>query len=132
MEADVAAYNRVAAAMKLPRTTEAEKAARAAELQAALKGATEVPLEIVEACTEVLKLTPVVTEQGNVNAVSDAGAAALLAEAALRVASLNVLINLGLIKDAAYVERTRQRLHALMAGMSDLKERVVREVERRL
>ncbi|MBI3976817.1 MAG: cyclodeaminase/cyclohydrolase family protein [Chloroflexi bacterium] len=132
MEADVAAYNRVAAAMKLPRGTDQEKAARTEELQAALRQATEAPLAIVEACAEVLKLTPLATEKGNVNAVSDAGAAALLAEAALHTGSLNVLINLGMLKDAGYVDQVRRRLEALMAGTEALKDRVVEEVKSRL
>ena len=132
IEEDVAAYSAVSSAYKMPRESEDEKAARAEAIQRSLKAATVPPMGMVEACVEILKLCMPVAEMGNVGAISDAGVAAIAAEAGMRSAALNVLINLGMIEDHAFVERERARLNALMAGMSELKERVVAYVESKL
>jgi formiminotetrahydrofolate cyclodeaminase len=65
-----------------------------------------------------------VAEKGNINAVSDAGVAVLMAEAGLRSAALNVLINLGWIKDEAFVAARRAKLDALLAGKPALRDEV--------
>ncbi|MBM3136105.1 MAG: cyclodeaminase/cyclohydrolase family protein, partial [Chloroflexi bacterium] len=68
----------------------------------------------------------------NVNAVSDVGVAALMAEAGLRAAALNVLINLGLVKDEKFVRQTRRQLDALLKGKPRLKEQIYKDVEAKL
>lgn len=115
MDADAEAYRRVIAAYKLPRETDAEKQTREAEVQEALKAAANVPLEIARACAEVLEQTMGVSARGNKNAASDAGAGALLAEAGLQAAILNVEINLGLIRDTSFVGAVRAELEPLRA-----------------
>jgi len=132
LEKDVAAYTEVSVAYKMPRETEDQKEARSAAIQKALKGATAVPMELAEACVEILNLCPESTEKGNVRAVSDVGVGALMAEAALRAAALNVLINLGSIKDEAFVQKERARLNALLDGKAQLKEEILKEVEAKL
>jgi len=124
LEADVQVYTSVSKAYKMPRDTEAEKAARQEAIQAALKEATAVPMKVAEACVKILDLCTPVAEKGNVNAVSDAGVAALMAEAALRSAALNALINLGAIKDEDFVQKERARLDALLEGKSALKDKI--------
>jgi formiminotetrahydrofolate cyclodeaminase len=114
-DADVAAFTAVSACYGMPRSTEAEKAARTAAMQAALQEAARVPLRTARACLGVLELVAPVAARGNVNVVSDAATALLLAEAALRSALVNVDINLKLIKDVAFhAEATAQR-EALVA-----------------
>lgn len=113
IDADAAAYSGVMAAYQLPRENDSEKAARMEAIQAALKAAARIPLEIAHACAEVLEMGAAAAERGNKNAASDGGAGALLAEAGLRAALLNVEINLGLIEDEAFVEATRRELEPL-------------------
>jgi formiminotetrahydrofolate cyclodeaminase len=132
VEEDAAAYGKLSAAYKLPRATDPEKAARTAAIQAALISAEAIPMAIGEACADVLALCTPIAEKGNVGAVSDAGVAALLAEAGLRSAALNVLINLAAITDAAFVKKEQKRLDALLAGKSELKERVYQLVVSKL
>jgi methenyltetrahydrofolate cyclohydrolase len=124
MEKDIMVYTGVSAAYKMPRETEAEKKARNDAIQSALKEATTVPMQVAEACVEVLDLCTPAAEKGNVNAVSDAGVAALAAETGLRSAALNVLINLGVIEDKAFVQEQRTKLDQLLSGKPELKERV--------
>ncbi len=132
MDADAAAYQDVIAAYKLPKGTEADQATRTAAIQEALKRAAEVPFQIVAACADILDLLPTVAEKGNKNAASDAGSAALFAEAGLRAAQLNVQINLGQIQDQAYIQEMQLRLEPLTRGRAEQKESILRVVEARL
>lgn len=132
IDEDAAAYDQVIAKYKLPKETEEQKAGRTREVQTALKTAAEVPLQIASACASVLDMVLPVAAKGNKNAESDAGAAALLAEAGLRAAAMNVEINLGLIKDPAYVRDVRARLEPLTRGRAEQKASIVRVAESRL
>ena len=132
LEADVAAYTAYSQAAKLPRDTEEQKAARAEAMQSALKNATLVPLRIAEAAVKVMDLCMPVAEKGNKFAVSDAGVAVLMAEASLRSAALNALINLGTLKDQAFVAEKRQQLDSLLAGKGELRDQIYDYVAARL
>jgi formiminotetrahydrofolate cyclodeaminase len=124
LEADVEVYTGVSRAYKMPRKTPEEKAARSNAIQEALKGAAQVPMQVAEACVQVLDLCTPAAELGNVNAVSDAGVAALLAEAGLRSAALNVIININSIADATFSSALRSELDLLLEGRSALKDQV--------
>src|SRR5437879_11970342 len=104
------------AAMRLPKSTEEEKAARVDAMQGAYRKATEVPLETMRRCIEALELAEAAVKKGNRGATTDAGVAILLAEAAIRGSSLNCYVNLAAIKDEAFRdsveaggERARER-----------------------
>ena len=107
---DAGAYDAVSAAFKMPREDDEAKAARTAAIQASLQGACEVPLRIMERCCEVIALAKQASLYGNTNAASDGAAGAEMARAALKIASYNVKINLGSIKDASYVAQATGRL----------------------
>jgi formiminotetrahydrofolate cyclodeaminase len=132
LERDVAAYTEVSKAYKMPKDTDEQRAARAEAMQKALKNATAVPMELARVCVEILNLCPESAQKGNVNAISDVGVGALMAEAALRAAALNVLINLGSIKDEAFVQKERARLDTLLEGKAELKEQILKDVEAKL
>jgi formiminotetrahydrofolate cyclodeaminase len=110
----------------MPRETDGEKAARDEAIQAACKEATMVPYAIAEQCLEVANLSEVAADIGNVGAVSDAGVAVLLADAAAQSAALNVKINLTTIKDSAFNEEKWAGITDILSRTEDLKNRVVR------
>ncbi len=124
LEEDVKAYTAYSKAAKMPRQTEEQKAERSKARQEALKGATDVPLRIAEAAVKVMYLCRPAAEKGNVWAVSDAGVAVLLAEAALRSAALNVLINLGSLKDEEFVAERRAKLDSLLEGKGAMRDEI--------
>jgi methenyltetrahydrofolate cyclohydrolase len=95
VEEDARAYDAVMAAFRLPRATDAEKAARKGAIAAALVRATEVPLETAEACLVVMKAAQEAAAHGNPNAVSDARTGGALGLAGLIGAAENVRINAG-------------------------------------
>jgi len=96
---DSDSYALVSAAYKLQKETPVQVAARDAAIQAALMKAAAVPLETARACVAVAKLAASCAQNGNTNAVSDAGVAALLAEAACKGAAYNVRINVSSMSD---------------------------------
>lgn len=109
-EADAVAYRGVAAAYRLPRHDEEARTARSVAIQAALADATEVPLQIAEACQATVMLAQRIAEIGNHTVRTDAGAAALLAHAAQQAALLNVRANLALMHDPARREAFTERM----------------------
>lgn len=96
---DAAAYSLVTDAYKLPSEPPDAANARQAAITNALLGAAEVPLETARACAKVAELAATCATKGNTNAVSDAGVAALLADAACRGAVYNVRINVSSLDD---------------------------------
>ena len=96
---DAESYGAVSAAYKLPSEPENAALMRKAAIIDALLGASKVPLETARACTQVARLAATCATEGNANAVSDAGVAALLADAACRAAVYNVRINIASLDD---------------------------------
>ena len=101
VERDAQAYGEVMKAYTLPKETEEQVAVRTRAIDDALLGAGVVPLETARACATVADLAQRAAERGNTNCASDAGVAALLAEAACRGAVYNVRINVASLSDKA-------------------------------
>ena len=118
VDADTAAYDRVVAAYRLPKASADEQAARQQAIQAALRAATDVPLDVVRWSAQALEQAVVVARNGYRAAASDIGVAAALLQAGATGARLNVEINVGSVKDAAYVESVRGELQSLTAGIA--------------
>ena len=113
---DVRAFDTVMGAYGMPKDTDDEKAARSAAIQDALKMATEVPIRCCHLAREVIDLSLIASEKGNINVISDAGVGVLSAYAALRSAALNVYINAKMIYDTSFVESKLSDLEGLIAG----------------
>ncbi len=129
---DVDVFNRVMSSYRMPKESDEEKAARSTEIQAALKEATDVPLECARLCREVVNLSQPIADKGNKNVISDAGVAALAGYAGLRSAALNVYINIGGIKDEEFANSRRKQLEDLLDGMEELKEDIYGLVKSKL
>ncbi|MCJ7797692.1 MAG: cyclodeaminase/cyclohydrolase family protein [Thermoleophilia bacterium] len=125
VQRDTEVYGAVSEAMKLPRDTEQQKAERDKKMQAALKEAAKVPLTIAEQSLKVAELSLTAADIGNVNAVSDAGVAVLLADAAAQSAALNVKINIGWISDEEFNRSAWRRVEEILAATAGLRERVM-------
>jgi methenyltetrahydrofolate cyclohydrolase len=132
MTEDEQAYSAYGAAAKLPRETEEQQAARREALQEALRDAAAPPLAMAGVCRQVLDLALVVAERGNPRLASDAGVAALLAEAALRASAINVRVNLVALQDEPFVAQTEAELNRLLEGTPGLKEEILALAGRRM
>lgn len=115
MNEDTESFNLFMQALKMPKETEEQKASRKAAMGEASKAATAVPLRTLENCVKAAELSFAAAKYGNSNAVSDAGVAALLAEAASKAASYNVKINLPGIADEAFAKECRERMGKALA-----------------
>jgi len=104
VDADTEAFNKVMDAYSLPKDSEDRKALRNAAIQAATKEAALVPLECMKHGIDALALARAVARNGNLNSVSDAGVSALMIQAGIEAAALNVKINLTGITDTDFVE----------------------------
>lgn len=98
-EDDAAAFTAVADAYKLPKDTDAAKAARSAAIAKALIGAGKPPAEVIAAAQVAVELAEELLPIGNRNVITDIAAATEAARAAATTARVNVEINLGGIKD---------------------------------
>ena len=103
IDIDADSFNDFLAAMKLPKVTDEEKAARSQKIQQALKTSALVPMEIAQISFDIFELADQVLEKGNANAVTDALVSAMLARTAVLGALLNVRTNLLSIKDEVFV-----------------------------
>jgi formiminotetrahydrofolate cyclodeaminase len=115
IDADSDAYRTVMAAMKLPKTTDEEKAARTAALQSALQGATDVPLDAMRAGQQALAGAVIVARNAYRAAASDVATGVELLGSSVRSAALSIDGNLAAIKDASYTARVRAEQEQLAA-----------------
>lgn len=132
VEDDAAVFNSFMACYKLPKTTDAEKAARTAAIRKAAKQAAEVPLAIAKASYKVLQLADRLVIIGNPGVITDGACSALLARAALRCAEYNVRINLGLTKDEAYNDQVAAELNKLLKTAEELEEQALAATDKAL
>lgn len=132
VEEDAQAYEAVIAAMRMPRTSDQEKSARVAAMQVAYRKATEVPLETMERLIETLELAEAAAKKGNRGATTDAAVAILLAEAAVRGASLNCAVNLASIRDESFRSTAEERVEQLLKRADEIGHEAMAVVTERL
>jgi formiminotetrahydrofolate cyclodeaminase len=114
IDKDTEAFNKVMEAMSLPKESDDQKAMRNIAVQQSTKEACLVPLEVMTHIVDALALAKTVAEKGNANSVSDAGVSALMLNAAMESAALNVQINLSSIKDTEFVGWKTEELSPLL------------------
>ena len=129
---DAEAYSLVSEAHKLPKEPADAAARRSEAVTNALLKAAEVPLETARASAEVAAIAALVAEKGNTNAVTDAGVAALLAEAACKGADYNVRVNVSALEDPAKGAGLAKESKELVKKVADLAAKVAAKVERSL
>ena len=128
MDRDTEAFNVVSAAFGMPKETDEEKAARSAAIQKGLEGCTATPFEMMEIALETLELTDSILGKSNDSAASDLGVSALSLRAAVQGAWLNVLINIGSLKNKELAEDYRVKGEAILAKALPLADKIYAEV----
>lgn len=107
MNKDTEAFLVLMSAFKLPKETEEEKKVRSLKIKEGNQLALEVPLTVAQEAYKIYEYVKVAAILGNKNAISDAGVSALMLQAAIESAILNVKINLSSVKDEAYKEEIK-------------------------
>ncbi|MBI5431199.1 MAG: cyclodeaminase/cyclohydrolase family protein [Planctomycetes bacterium] len=132
VDGDSRAYDAVTAAFGLPKSTESEKGARTAAIQAALKGALEVPFATMRLALAGLELAAAGAGDINKNLASDCAVGASCLAAALEGAFLNVKINALSMKDAGYVAERLAACERMRARSNELAASVQAAIQRHL
>ena len=129
MDRDTEAFNLVSDAFGMPKETDEQKAARSAAIQNGLKACTRTPMEMMELCGEAVALAASLLERGfNDTSASDLGVAFLSLKAGIQGAWLNVLINIGSIKDEAFAAEYRQKGETLLGTALPLCDRCFEKI----
>jgi formiminotetrahydrofolate cyclodeaminase len=132
MADDERAFTSVSAAYKLPKASDDARAAREAAIQTVLLEAMRPPLAVMAASCDALALAEEIARIGNGTVASDAGCAAILGEAAVRSAALNVLANVVLLRDEQAANDGRQQVTYFEARAADLQRRTLATVRERM
>ncbi|WP_289287617.1 glutamate formimidoyltransferase [uncultured Duncaniella sp.] len=125
VDEDTEAFNRIMDAFKMPKSSEEEKAARAAAIEDATLYATRIPLSTMETACAVFPLLESMTRTGNPASVSDAGVGALAARSAVLGAQLNVRINAASLKNRDEADRLTARAAEIAAEAIAAEARVL-------
>ena len=132
IDKDAQAFEPLSRAYRLPRATSEELAHKNKVMQQALVGATEVPLEIMEICAQVITTSKFLAHNGSRLALSDVGVAVLFAKAALKGASLNVYANASSMANEAqarsYIQQADCLIEEYGALADELYEYVIKEI----
>ena len=110
IERDARAFMPVSKAYGIPK----EDPMRVEVMEAALKGAAEVPLEIMRRCCEALEIIEVYAHKGSLIAISDAGCAAVMCKAALESAALNVYVNTKSMKNRELADKMNNEVTEML------------------
>lgn len=121
---DARAYDGVIQAMRMPKATDEERAFRKEAMQVAYRKATEIPMETIRTCIDALELARMAAERGSRSAITDVGMAAILAQAAMRGAGLNVRINLAAVADERWRQKIEEELYGNLGVGAGLAHRV--------
>ena len=128
VDRDTDAFNALMDALRLPKKTEEEQAARDAAIRAATEEATRIPLGVLKRSLPALELAEVVAQKGNQNSLSDAGVAALTARACAEGAYYNVLINLQDLEPSEFAQQTREDANRWFAAAIEHADRLAEQV----
>jgi glutamate formiminotransferase/formiminotetrahydrofolate cyclodeaminase len=118
---DADSFDAVIQAFKLPKD---KPDARRKTIQEATMKAAEVPLRTLDTSAQVLRLGEEIAKYGTTNALSDVTTSVAAARAAMEGAASNVLINLDMLDDKHYVDKTRLRVSELRKEGPQLEQRI--------
>lgn len=129
IDKDTEAFNLVAAAFKMPKATDEEKAERSKAIQAGTLVSTQVPFETMCLALEALRAAEKLLLGFNDGAASDLGVAAWNLLTCVKGAWLNVGINIGSLKDKEAAESFRVRGLAILKEAEEIAARIAAKVD---
>ena len=124
MDRDTDAFLVVSNAFAMPKATDEEKTARSAAIQKGLEGCTATPFEMMQLAAQTIELTESLLGRFNTASASDLGVGALSLRTAVQGAWLNVLINIGSLKNKELAEDYRAKGQALVDEVVAAADRV--------
>lgn len=132
IDKDTDAYNLVAAAFKMPKETDEEKAARKKAIADGTLEATKVPLSVMQMGMETMKLADKLYGHFNKNCASDLGVGVINLLTGIRGAWMNVKINLPGVKDEAFAAEAEAEGRKILAEGEEIADRLYKAIEEEL
>ncbi len=129
IDKDATSFDGVLKAFKLPKETDEEKKARTEKIQSEYKYAASVPMQTAELAMSIMDLSEEVVKKGNPNAVTDGAVSAMMARTAVLSALLNVKINIGSIKDEAFVKDMQDKIAELEVKANEREQQILASVK---
>lgn len=120
IDRDAVAFGAVMAAYRMPKASDAEKTDRQEGIQAALKQAAEVPLDIARCSLESLEIGKALLGRINPQVISDLAVGAQTSFAAVTGALLNTSINLPLLTDKTLASAMKGQLLLIRTAAEEL------------
>lgn len=128
IDEDSRSFDAVIKAFRLPRNSEKERFRRVREIQKAYQKATLTPQLVCQQSLQLLEYSKTLILKGNPNAISDAGVAAFLADAAFAGGLLNIKINLVAVTEKVFVKK----MNILMRTWARRRNQVMKAILKRL
>jgi formiminotetrahydrofolate cyclodeaminase len=125
VDEDSKSFDAVMKAFHLPRNSEKERLRRVREIQRAYRNATLTPQLVCQQSLQLLEYSKTLILKGNPSAISDAGVAAFLADAALAGGLLNIGINLVAVTEKNFAEKMNVLMRRWARKRNDLMEAIL-------
>jgi methenyltetrahydrofolate cyclohydrolase len=125
---DSRSFDAVIKAFRLPRNSEQERLRRVKEIQKAYQRATLIPQLVCQQSLQLLEYSETLIRKGNPNAISDAGVAAFLADAACAGGLLNIKINLAAVTEKNFAKK----MNSLMRNWARKRNQIMKAVLKKL
>jgi len=129
IDADTKAFDAFMDAMKMPKDTDEQKAARSAAMQGALKGAIYVPLQLAKDAATLIDTCEYAIKNGNKNAASDGAVALTMLRSGILAAIFNVRINLSGIKDGEFINKIGKEVDELEKVVKNREEAILSKLK---
>jgi len=128
IDEDSKSFDAVIKAFRLPKDSEKERLRRVREIQKAYQRATRTPQLVCQKSLQLLEYSKTLILKGNPNAISDAGVAAFLADAAFAGGVLNININLVAVTEKAFAKK----MNILMKNWARKRNQVMKAILKKL
>ncbi|MCP4440428.1 MAG: glutamate formimidoyltransferase [Aureispira sp.] len=132
VDEDTNAFNRILEAFRLPKGSDAEKAARKQAVQDATKYAVEVPLKVMRLSLDSMTTLKAMVELGNPTSITDGAVGTLCARTAVYGACLNVKINIVDLEDKDYAKAVAAKADEMLQEAMSLETSILEIVNTRL
>lgn len=132
VEEDAKVFEPLSKAYGMPKETPEQQEEKARVMEAALKEACLVPLQIMRKCCEAIEVIAEYSSKVSVLAISDVGVGATTCKAALLGASLNVFINTKSMQNKTLAEEFSKEAEDMIAKYGVLADEVFAKVEKGL
>ncbi len=132
VDEDTAAFNKIMAAFKLPKKTEADKKARAEAIEMATLYATQIPLKVMQTAYDSMEVMEAMAETGLPASISDVAVGAMAARTGVYGAYYNVKINAGSLKNKEKAEELIEKANAILSKTKAREAKILAMVDEKM